>query len=145
VTNDQARQRYLSAARAKRARNRTLNLGPLPVALINRTLGRQLRPGPVVFRAAEQDHAHERHGADYLRCLPFVGLAIASPTFIGQSPRHPEGFELVKVTSDGLHVLVALAVVADGSGAYPVQSLYPISKSTAMRRLRKSHLFHVSK
>jgi hypothetical protein len=144
VTNDQVRQRYLAAARAKRARNRTLDLGPLPVALVNRALGLELRPGPVIFRAAEQDHAHERHGADYLRCLPFVGLAIASPTF-GQSPRHPAGFELVKVTSDGVHILVALTVVADEAGAYPVQSLYPISKSTAMRRVRTNHLFYVSK
>lgn len=108
-------------------------------------LGVELRPGPVIFRAAEQDHAHERHGADYLRCLPFVGLAIANPTFIGQSPHHSAGFELVKVTGDGVHVLVALTFATDGTGAYPVQSLYPISKSTAIRRLRKNHLFYVSK
>jgi hypothetical protein len=122
-------------------RARTLDFGPLPVEIVNRILAVSLPPGAVIFRAAEQDHAYEKHSEQYLRCLPFIRMVIAQPTYIGQSPHHLTGFELVKVTDDGLHILVALTFATDGAGAYPIQSLYPIRRDTVMGRLRKKHLF----
>ena len=124
-----------------RARSRTLDLGPLPIEIVNRILGVSLLPGAVIFRAAEQDHAFERHSEQYLRCLPFIRAAIANPTYVGQSPRHLTGFELVRETDDSVYVLVALTLVTDEAGAYPVQSLYPVGRNTVMGRLRKRHLF----
>jgi hypothetical protein len=75
--------------------------------------------------------------------LQDIAAVIATPTYVGQSPRHLDGFELVKVADDGRHVLVALTMAIDDKGVYPVQSLYPISRDTAQTRLRKKHLFEV--
>jgi hypothetical protein len=121
-----------------------IDLGPLPVELINAILRCALGPGIVHFSAANQDHAFERHREEFLTCLPYVAATVLDPEYIGQSPRHSEGFELVRSVGPEPpgHILVALTMQTDG-GRYMVQSVYPIGSATVRRRLRTGHLFRV--
>lgn len=99
------------------------------------------------FSAANQDHAFERHGAEFLACLPQVEATITVPEYIGQSPRHPSGFEMVRAieghSGPGTYLLVAVSLNFDVVGRYPIQSVYPIAYATVRRRLRKGHLVRV--
>jgi hypothetical protein len=128
-----------------RRRFSALDLGPLPVDLVSYILRRPLMVGIMHFSAANQDHAFERHGAEFLACLPHVAATIIAPDHIGQSPRHPNGFEMVRaVEQRGPHVLVAVSLDLDIAGRYPIQSVYPIGYETVRTRLRKRHLVCVS-
>jgi hypothetical protein len=66
-----------------------VDLGQLPVGIINAVLGTELEPGRV--RLSEQAHRHmaEDHPDDYAVCFPVLAAAIATPTFIGQAPCQP--------------------------------------------------------
>lgn len=101
----------------------------------------------VHFSAANQVHAYERHDAEFLGCLPHAAATIIAPDFIGQSPHHPEGFELVRAVGEvstlGGHILIALTLAIDDQARYAVQSVYPIGRGVIERRLRKRHLFRV--
>lgn len=123
------------------------DLGPLPVDLVNDILRCTLLPGVVHFSAANQDHAYERHGEQFVSCFPHIAATIAAPQFIGQSPHHSDGFEMVRESSGlvgvGGHVLVALTIFPSDGGRYPIASVYPIGRGVVYRRLRKGHLFRV--
>jgi hypothetical protein len=63
-------------------------IGALPVDLVCTTLDVELEPGDVILTARAEQHIAKDHPADYaivMQCLP---AAIASPTYIGQSPHH---------------------------------------------------------
>ena len=123
---------------------RALDLGPLPAELVNRILQCALPPGTVHFSAANQDHAFGRHGDEFLACLPHVAAAIIAPHYIGQSPLHLDGFEMVREAPDiSIHILVAMTMAFDDQGRYAVQSVYQIGRSTVQRRLGTGHLFRV--
>ena len=61
-----------------------LDLGPLPVDLINRTLGTELEPGRVRLSARAHRHIAEDHPDDYQTCMAALPGAVAAPTYIGQ-------------------------------------------------------------
>lgn len=61
----------------------TLRLGPLPVGMINKTLGLELDDGEAVVTPSHQVHAAKNHPQDYARCLPHVAAIIANPLYIG--------------------------------------------------------------
>lgn len=115
-------------------------LGPLPVDMINRTLGLDLEPGEVVFTAAAQRHAIKRHADDYAKCVPHLGQAISSPSFVGDDFKNPSSFELVVRVAALGGVLVAVGVERDASGHYRVYSAYPVSGTTIENRRQKNHL-----
>jgi hypothetical protein len=130
-----------------KSRFHACDLGPLPVEIVGRLLRCTLAPGIVHFSTANQDHAFERHGAEYLACFPHIAVTVLAPEYIGQSPHHSEGFEMVRAIEElsdfGGSVLVALTLEIDEAQRYMVQSVYPINRSAVFRRLRKGYLFPV--
>ena len=84
----------------------------------------------------------EDHPADYPVCLPALVLAVASPSFIGQAPRHNRNFELIRriARPDGKVVLVALGLEPDAAGAYRVKSSYLISAEDVDARRQAGRL-----
>jgi hypothetical protein len=124
-----------------------IDLGPLPVKLVNAVLRCALAPGLVHFSSANQDHAFERHPEDFLNCLPHVSVTVLYPEYIGQSPGHPDGFEMVRgitgLSKTGDYLLVALTLEIDEGWRYMVQSVYPINSGTVFGRVRKLRLFKV--
>src|SRR5579863_2501889 len=105
----ETRVRGLSGLPVRSSRFPALDLGPLPVGLVSRILQCALAPGMVHFSAANQDHAFERHGDEFLACRPHVAAAIIAPHYIGQSPRHLDGFEMIREAPNiSRHVLVAM-------------------------------------
>ncbi len=117
-----------------------LDLGPLPVDLINRTLGTELNPGRVRLSPRAHRHIAEDHPNDYATCMAELPGAIAAPTYIGQAPHHAENIELVKRVRgvQGWMVLVAVSLEADKRGDYRVRSAYLIREATVQeRRMRR--------
>ena len=109
---------------------RALDLGPLPVGAINRTLGTELEPGQVWLSTKAHEHAATDHPDDYPACLPRLADAIASPAFVGQAPEHAGNFILIKripATEPGQSVLVAIGLERDRRGDYRVKSFYRIT------------------
>ena len=117
-----------------------LDLGPLPVGLINRTLGTDLSPGRVRLSPRAHRHIAEDHPNDYATCMAELPGAIAAPTYIGQAPHHAENIELVKRVRgvQGWMVLVAVSLEADKHGEYRVRSAYLIREAAVQeRRVRR--------
>ncbi len=116
-----------------------LDLGWLPVDLINRTLGTEIEPGRVRLSGRAHRHIAEDHPGDYATCMKALPSAIAAPTYIGQAPHHARNIELVKRVRgiEGWMVLVAVGLEADRRGDYRVRSAYLIREATVEgRRLR---------
>lgn len=63
-----------------------LLLGPLPVDLINATLGVDLEPGDAIITARAHRHIAQDHAEDYAAVMAYIRVLIAAPTYIGQSP-----------------------------------------------------------
>jgi hypothetical protein len=119
-----------------------IELGPLPVDMINATLGTELEPGLVRLSRTAHKHVAKDHADDYLVCMPALPQAIAAPTFIGQDPTHRSNFVLVKRVglADGRAVLVAIGLEVDRNGFYAVRTSYLVPQKTidvrrAARRL----------
>ncbi len=109
-------------------------LGPLPHEEINRTLGLELNPGPVVFTVPAQRHAMKSHPDDFQACLPFVALTVKEPSYAGDDFKNPGKIELIRRMPDKQGLLVALVVQPDDKGRYHVASMYPIPQSVIDRR-----------
>jgi hypothetical protein len=123
-----------------------LELGPLCVETINRTLGMELPPGSAHMSALAHRHAAEKHPLDYPVCHPLIALVIADPTFIGQSPRHRDNFEMVRrLPGSGGAVLVAVSVETDNKGRYRIRSFYVIAEAEVSARRAKRHLLLAQK
>ncbi len=120
-----------------------LDLGWLPVDLINRTLGTELDPGRVRLSGRAHRHIAEDHPNDYATCMKALPSAIAAPTYIGQAPHHAGNIELVKRVRgvQGWMVLVAVGLEPDRRGDYRVRSAYLIREATVEGRRLRRHLF----
>lgn len=118
-----------------------LILGPMPVDKINRALGYELEPGPIVLTVGSQRHALRRHPEDYPRCLPHVGTVACDPSYVGDDFNNSGKIELVgRVRALGQGILVAILVEPDEHGRYVVTSFYPISEKTIENRREKRRL-----
>ena len=110
--------------------------GPLPVDLINEALGTELESGNV--RLSERAHGHivKAHADDYPICVEAIPAALAAPTYIGQAPKHGDGFELVKRLNriSGQAVLVAIGLEPTTSGEYRVTSNYLLTAEEVERK-----------
>lgn len=121
--------------------NPPLNLGPLPVEVINATLGTELEPGSVILSRAAQAHVLKRHPEDYSTCLPHVGTVVINPLYIGDDHRNPDKIELIaKVGAVDAFVLVAVCIEPDKDGDYYVSSFYPIDQEKINQRRHKGFL-----
>lgn len=121
---------------------RPLSLGPLPVDAIAPILDLEMEAGTVRLSAQAHRHMAEDHPDDYPVCIAALEAAIASPTFIGQSPRHRDNFELIKrVSATNTHsVLVAVSIERDSAGTYRVRSCYLVSNETVDARRKAGRL-----
>jgi len=118
-----------------------LNLGPLPVDVINRTLGHDLEPGDVIFSSSAQKHAFARHPDDFGKCLPHVGPIVGRPDFLGDDFKNTGAIELVsRVPILGSGVLVAVLIVPDRNRCYRVKSCYPVGYSKIEGRRQSGRL-----
>jgi len=91
-----------------------------------------------------QEHAHKRHGDDFLKCLPYLEDTVTTPSQLGQSPKHLDGFELIKeINEAGFFVLVAMLILPSRKGIYQVTSAYPIGLGKVEGRLKTGHIIHV--
>ena len=122
-----------------------IDLGALPVDVINTALGTELEPGRARLSAAAHSHMATDHPADYPACLAALPDAVAAPSFIGQAPGHTRNFEMVRRVGrpDGQAVLVAIAIDVDEAGEYRVRSCYLISAETVDQRRRARRLIAV--
>jgi hypothetical protein len=80
----------------RRPRYPAIDLGPLPVELINHVLATELEPGGVRLSERAHQHIAEDHPRDYALCLASLRKAIAEPSFIGHAPKHNGNFEIVR-------------------------------------------------
>lgn len=118
-----------------------LCLGSLPVEAINKTLGYDLEPGEVIFSAAAQKHAYQRHPNDFGRCLPFVGNSVLKPNYLGDDFKNHGKIEMIsRLPLIGGGLLVALAIEPNGQGQYSVTSMYPIDDRKIENRRQNMRL-----
>jgi hypothetical protein len=118
-----------------------LELGALPVEAVNRALGLELEPGPVVITVAAQVHVARRRPEEYARLLPHLATAVATPLYIGDDHRNPGKIELVaRVRATEAYLLVAIVVARDASGRYRVASFYPIKPEQVQNRRARGFL-----
>lgn len=118
-----------------------INLGPLPHDRVSAVLGVVMAEGIVHYSAQAQMHSYERHPDTFHLCEPFLAMAVASPTYIGQGPKYKDiAFEHVFRAPGELNVLVAIMLRTCNYGLYRIQSVYPIDLPNIMRRVRKGFL-----
>lgn len=117
-----------------------LILGPLPVDIINRTLGTELEEGNVILTRGAQRHAYQRHPEDYPKCSPHLAAVITDPRYIGDDFSNT-GIEIIgNVAVIGSLVLVAVEIIPDEQGRYHINSFYMISDKKAQKRRERGFL-----
>ncbi len=119
-----------------------IDLGPLPVNLVNAVLGTELEPVQVPLSERAHQHIAEDHPADYPHCFRSLRLAISAPSFIGQAPKRTGNFEILRRINhpDGKVVLVAIGLEMDQRGNYRVRSAYLVNAQTVDERRRAGRL-----
>jgi hypothetical protein len=119
-----------------------VDLGPLPVDLINEALDTELEPGHARLSQTAHRHMATDHPADYPVCIAEIAAAIAAPTFIGQAPRHNRNFEMIRRIgrADGSVVLVAIGLEPDDRGDYRVRTCYLLEAFKVEERRRQGRL-----
>jgi hypothetical protein len=106
-----------------------VDLGPLPVELIEGTLGIELNPGPVVFTVSNQKHSARRHPDDFERCLPHIASVVARPTYVRDDFKNAGKIELIaRVPAMREGLLIAIELRKDEFGRYRVASVFPVSQ-----------------
>jgi hypothetical protein len=123
-------------------------LGPLPVELINATLGVDLEPGEAILTARAHKHIAQDHAKDYAAVMTYLQVVIAKPTYVGQSPKHAGAFELVRrviVPGQEEIILAAINLTLNEHGNYNVHSAYSLKEDQVTRRIQCKHLCHPKK
>ena len=125
---------------AGRRKHPVLLLGPLPAAMINRTIGTDLAEGEVILTSQKHDHVIKRHPRDYAVCLPHIASVIADPLYIGDDLKN-SGFEIIgQVQVVSSFVLVAIEIEPDEVGKYRVATFYMISETKIQSRRQKGYV-----
>jgi hypothetical protein len=119
-----------------------IDLGPLPVDLINAVLGTELEAGAARLSRTAHQHMAIDHPADYPVCIAEIAAAIAIPTFIGQAPEHGRNFEMIRRIgrADGSVVLVAIGLEPDERGDYRVRTCYLLEAYKVEERRQQGRL-----
>lgn len=115
-----------------------LDLGPLPVAKINKVLGLSLLAAEAHLSVRAQIHSLSRHPDNFELCRRYIGQIVSTLDYIGQAPDQVDGFELIgRIPHEQAIVLVAIKLRPDKAGRYIVATAYPIDGNKLERRLRK--------
>ncbi|WP_295194425.1 hypothetical protein [uncultured Brevundimonas sp.] len=122
------------------AKYKPIDCGPLAVGVVNDAMGWTLRPGLVHFSASAQEHAEDRHPADYALCIRHIGQILQAPDWVGQGPKDREGFVMVRrVAVAKAILLVAIKLKPDVQGRYVVASTYRVSQHDLEGRVAKGY------
>jgi hypothetical protein len=115
-----------------------LNLGPLPVDRINRTIGTALLPGKVTVSKIAHEHIAVKHPLEYAQIMAVLPGLVANPAFIGRDPAHPHAFYLVDSmeVGPGSFAMVAIAFARSKGGTYKVASAYGLKASQLTSRVK---------
>lgn len=111
------------------------NINGLPYQAINCLLIRDLKHDIVHISDKTIRHIIEKHPNDYGICLENLELVISKPDFVGQSPLHKGNFVVVKKLGDAF-IMVAISLVVNEHGKYPIMYSYIIPNNTVKRRIR---------
>src|SRR5690349_6320665 len=107
----------------------TLRVGQLPLQEVAK-IGLNLEAGEVIFYAHAMKHTFEKQPWRRPICWPYLQLAVANPTHVGQQPKPAgTGFDLGYKLDDGQVVLVCISLTPAKKGVgvtYPVTSSYPL-------------------
>lgn len=123
------------------AKYKPLDCGPLAVATVNGALGLNLRPGRAHFSASAQEHADDRHPADFSICIAHIHDIIRAPQWVGRHPRDGDGFTLVRTVQAGRTIiLAAIKIRPDAEGRYIVASTYRLTRHDVDTRIAKGFL-----
>ncbi len=116
-----------------------IELGLLPVDLVNSALGTELVPAPVRLSAQAHRHIAKDHPEDYEVCIAALSIAIQAPSFIGQAPKHTRNFEIIRriARTDGRVVLVAISLECERDGCYAVRTSYLLEATKLEARRQK--------
>lgn len=126
------------------AKYKPLDCGPLAVATINGALGMNLAPGRAHFSASAQEHAEDRHPADFAVCFANIKDIVRAPEWVGRNPRDQDGFTLVRSATAGRTIiLVAIKIRPDAEGRYVVASTYRLTRHDVEARLAKGFLLPI--
>lgn len=119
-----------------------LNLGPLPVDRINRTVGWTLAAGDVTVSKIAHEHIAKDHPLEYADIMAALPGLIANPAFLGQDPAHPHAFYLVDAlaTAVGSFAMVAIGFKLSKGGTYKVASAYGLKASQVTGRVKAQRL-----
>jgi hypothetical protein len=123
-------------------------LGPLPVELINATIGTELEPGGAILTSRAHRHIARDHAEDYAVVMAYIRVLIAAPTYIGQSPHHGEGFEMVRrviVPGETEIILAGINLTRNEFGNYNVHSAYRLTEEKVTGRIHRGHLLFPKK
>jgi hypothetical protein len=118
-------------------------LGPLPVELINSTLGTELESGDAILTSRAHEHIATDHADEYVAVMTHIQLLISAPTYIGQSPRHGGEFEMVRrvIIPGGDEIILAgINLTVNEFGNYNVHSAYRLTEERVTRRIQRGHL-----
>jgi hypothetical protein len=118
-------------------------LGPLPVDLINATLGTELEPGDAIITSRAHRHIATDHADDYVAVMAYINVLISNPTYIGQSPRHGSEFEMVRrvIVPGGNEIILAgINLTRNDFGNYNVHSAYRLTEEKVTKRILSRHL-----
>src|SRR5438128_61988 len=96
---------------------RSLYFGKLPAPIIRRYLKQKVSMGRTRLRKRAHAHIAQKHPKDYPAILSFINPVLREPHFIGQSPHHPNEFEIIRKI-DGRYFLVAINLIPDRRGHY---------------------------
>lgn len=123
-----------------KAKAPTLILGPLPVEVINRTIGTNLLAGDIVLTSGGQIHANRNHPRDYPKCLPHLASVVSAPLYIGDDFAN-SGIELIsRPPLLKSAMLVAVSIVRNESGQYEISSFYTAAEGKIQSRREKGFL-----
>lgn len=119
-----------------------IDLGPLPVEVINATLGLELEPGNAVLTVGAQKHVHSRHPKDFAVHLAHVGMVIKAPSYMGDDFKNSGKIELIRRVPGPTGLLVALVIEPDEDGRYHVASFYTVTQSRIDQRRQKGKVLN---
>jgi hypothetical protein len=118
-----------------------IDCGPVAVAKVNEALGLTLKPGHAHFSASAQEHAEDRHPADFALCLAHITQILRNPEWVEQAPRQKGGFAMVsRVQAGKVIVLIALKIEPDAQGRYIVSSAYRLTPHDVAVRVMKGYM-----
>lgn len=122
-----------------------LELGDLPVAVVNLILALELDPGKAVISARAQKHVRRKRPEVYAKALPHLARIIETPLYLGDDFKNAGKIEFIgRLPGWNEALLIAVEMERDAHGNYNVATFYPISQAKVNSRREKGFLKSVA-